>query len=126
MTDSPKYTLKWLFFGFTGRIRRSTYIWSTVFFVALNAYVVMSIVTTPKESTAFGLWGLAMLAMLIVSTWASIALSAKRLHDIGFSGFLSLLMFIPMASMIFFLALCVMPGEARDNQYGTSPIPSSR
>ena len=126
MTNKPDYTLTWLFFGFSGRIRRSTYIWSTIFFIALNTYVVMSIVATPEESTAFGLWGLALLAMLIVSLWSSIALSVKRLHDMGYSGFLSLIMFVPMASMILFLVLCVMPGQSGKNQYGAPPISASR
>jgi len=118
---ASKFTLKWLFFGFSGRIRRITYMLSSVFFVALYAYIIAEIMRTPKESTAFGLWGLAFLALMVVSLWASIALSFKRLHDLGYSGMLSFLMLFPMVSFVFFIALCALPGQPQRNQYGDSP-----
>ncbi len=121
MPAVAKYTLKWLFFGFSGRIRRVTYMLSTVFFVALYAYLVAEIMRTPEESTAFGLWGLVFLALMVVSLWSSVALSFKRLHDLGYSGMLSILMLFPFVSFVFFIALCAMPGEPKRNQYGDSP-----
>ncbi len=122
MPDRIQYTLSWLFFGFTGRIRRATYVWSAVFFVAIYTYVVVQIVQTPEDSALFGLWGLVMFAVLVVSAWAGIALSAKRLHDLGYSGLFALIMFFPMVSILFFALLCVWPGEPVPNRFGESPV----
>ncbi len=124
--NKPNYTLKWLFFGFAGRIRRSTYMWSAVLIVMFHAYVLIQIVTTPEDSIAFGLWGLVFLGLLLVSIWTIVALSAKRLHDIGFSGFLALAMFIPMVALICFGVLCFLPGQPGRNRFGESPLIGAR
>ncbi len=122
LRKTPEYTLKWLFFGFNGRIRRLTYMLSAVLIVAFHAYVVVQIVRTPEDSIAFGLWGLALLGLLIVTALVVAALTAKRLHDVGFSGFLALAMFIPMLSLVCFMVLCALPGQPGRNRFGESPL----
>jgi uncharacterized membrane protein YhaH (DUF805 family) len=122
MRSAPQYTLKWLFFGFSGRIRRGTYMLAALFFGAVFTYLVVQIVRTPEDSVEFGLWGLAFFAALLVSAWASVALAFKRLHDMGYPGYLAVLMFIPMASLLCVLALCFWPGEPGANKYGASPL----
>ncbi len=123
MQEEPDYTLKWLFFGFTGRIRRMTYVLSAVFFIAIYTYLLIQLVQAPKDSAEIGIWGLVLLAVLVISAWSSAALSVKRLHDMGFSGFLVILVFVPMVSMLFFLALAFWPGQPGKNQFGASPVP---
>ncbi len=122
MSTGTQYTLKWLFFGVSGRIRRKTYMLSAVFFVAVYTYLVVQITRAPEDSAQVGLWGLAFLAVLLVSAWSSVALAVKRLHDMGFTGFVAIVMFIPMASFLFFVVLCAFPGQKGANQYGESPI----
>ncbi len=122
MQDQPRYTLAWLFFGFSGRIRRSTYLWSAILFVAAYGYVVVQIVQTPETSWKFGAWGLVMMALIAITAWSLAALSVKRLHDIGYPGPLMVAIFIPVVSLLFFLALCLWPGEAGDNRFGASPL----
>ncbi len=122
MSAGTQYTLKWLFFGVSGRIRRKTYMLSAVFFVAVYTYLVVQITRAPEDSVQVGLWGLALLAVLLVSAWSSVALAVKRLHDLGFTGFVAIVMFIPMVSFLFFIVLCAFPGQNGANQYGESPI----
>jgi uncharacterized membrane protein YhaH (DUF805 family) len=122
MSAGSKYTLKWLFFGLSGRIRRKTYILSAVFFVAIYTYLVIRIYRVPEDTMEYSLWGLVLLAVLVVSAWSSIALSVKRLHDLGFTGFVAIAMFIPMVSFLFFMVLCVFPGQEGPNRFGQSPI----
>lgn len=122
MSAVTQYTLKWLFFGVSGRIRRKTYMLSAVFFVAVYTYLVIQITQAPEDSAQVGLWGLALLAVLLVSAWSSVALAVKRLHDLGFTGFVAIVMFIPMVSFLFFVVLCAFPGQNGANQYGESPI----
>lgn len=116
------YTLKWLFFGFSGRIRRSTYIWSAIFFVALYAFLIIQIALTPPTALKIGFLGLAVMIMVIVSVWCWLALSIKRLHDMGFSGFFTVLMMIPMLAFLVFLGLCFWPGQSGRNAYGEPPF----
>jgi uncharacterized membrane protein YhaH (DUF805 family) len=53
--------------------------------------------------------------------WASFALLAKRLHDLGQSGWWSVLFVVPFLGGLFWLALLVAPGDAFDNKYGPAP-----
>jgi uncharacterized membrane protein YhaH (DUF805 family) len=56
----------------------------------------------------------------ILFTWAKLALAAKRFHDLGKSGWLSLVLFIPLFGLIAVIFLLVAPGDDYDNQYGLS------
>jgi uncharacterized membrane protein YhaH (DUF805 family) len=64
----------------------------------------------------------------ILFTWAKLALAAKRFHDLGKSGWLSLVLFIPLFGLIAIIFLLVARGDDYDNQYGlsrSSGLPSS-
>src|SRR5689334_2292482 len=56
----------------------------------------------------------------ILFAWAKLALAAKRFHDLGKSGWLSLVLFIPLFGLIAVIFLLVAPGDDYDNQYGLS------
>ncbi len=99
-----------------------TYIWSAIFFVAIYAYLIVRLVRAPDESTEMGLLGLAFLGLMIVSAWASAALAFKRLHDMGYPGFLFVAVFIPVISFVFFIALAAWPGQPGRNEYGNPPV----
>jgi uncharacterized membrane protein YhaH (DUF805 family) len=47
-----------------------------------------------------------------------IAFSVKRLHDIGRPGIIAAVLFVPVISIIAFVALCAIPGNPGPNQYG--------
>ena len=47
-----------------------------------------------------------------------IAVTIRRLHDIGKSGWMQLVILIPLIGWIWFLVLMVNEGEAGRNQYG--------
>jgi len=51
-------------------------------------------------------------------TWAKFALAAKRLHDLGKSGWISLVLIIPLVGLIAVIFLLCASGDAFDNQYG--------
>jgi uncharacterized membrane protein YhaH (DUF805 family) len=62
--------------------------------------------------------------MLFLSQWVQIALVMKRLQDKALTGFLAVLLFVPMLNLLLLLALCVIPGDEGANLYG--PHPNSR
>jgi uncharacterized membrane protein YhaH (DUF805 family) len=56
---------------------------------------------------------------LILVTLAS---AARRLHDLGRSGWWSLLALVPGIGLIFIVALALMPGQNDENRFGPSPL----
>ena len=68
------------------------------------------------------------LAILFLFTWAKFALAAKRLHDLGKSGWISLALIIPFFQFIAVIFLLCASGDAFDNAYGpaqrkAAPLP---
>ncbi|WP_159295539.1 DUF805 domain-containing protein [Tenacibaculum maritimum] len=63
------------------------------------------------------IYGIYSLGVLI----PNIALSIRRLHDIGKSGWLLLLAFIPLIGGIYLLILFVTNGDSGNNEYGADP-----
>jgi len=61
-----------------------------------------------------GLYSLAIIA-------PSLAVGARRLHDIGKSGWWQLLWFIPVVGWIWIIVLLATDGVREDNEYGASP-----
>jgi uncharacterized membrane protein YhaH (DUF805 family) len=46
----------------------------------------------------------------------------SRFHDIGWSGWFILLMFVPLVNLIIFLLLVLVPGQKTGNKYGDPPL----
>lgn len=60
------------------------------------------------------------LALLPVN-WMILAVLAKRCHDRGMSGFLSLLWLVPLVNFAFLIFMGVMAGNPGPNRYGPGP-----
>jgi uncharacterized membrane protein YhaH (DUF805 family) len=61
---------------------------------------------------------LALVPFAVLFCWALLALAAKRLHDLGITGWFSLLMIVPGANLIMIIVLLMARGEDNDNCYG--------
>lgn len=95
------------------------------FFVPILIYAVINFTTSTVEGGSGGsnpilniilfLWGAVGLIFLIP---VIVSIYVRRLHDIGQTGLLTLLAFIPFASIIFYLYLQFVPGNESANQYG--------
>jgi uncharacterized membrane protein YhaH (DUF805 family) len=59
---------------------------------------------------------------LIVAAMGILKAVVSRFHDIGWSGWAVLLMFVPLVGVVTFLLLLVVPGQKRPNPYGEPPI----
>jgi uncharacterized membrane protein YhaH (DUF805 family) len=71
------------------------------------------------------LGGLLILIAAIGGLIVSVQFGVKRLHDIGWSGWLWLLQLIPLVGGIFALIMLVAPGTPGRNQYGPVSPPNS-
>ncbi|HYD76789.1 DUF805 domain-containing protein [Ramlibacter sp.] len=92
---------------FEGRASRSEYWWFVL------GYLLVSVAASIVSELLNALVGLALLL-------PSLAVGARRLHDIGKSGWLQLLWIIPFIGWIILLYWAVQP-SGPPNQYGEGP-----
>jgi uncharacterized membrane protein YhaH (DUF805 family) len=105
---------------FKGRARRSEF-WFTVLFTFLVSAALSIIFPGPTEmvwdmeveqtSAAENLWSLATLVPSLAVTW-------RRLHDVGRSGKYFFFIFIPIAGIIMLLIELTKDSQAGANSYG--------
>lgn len=109
------------FADFSSRSRRKEYWFFVLFYLLI--YIVLAIVDnmTGMAKAEYGgvgpLGGLFMLAMIV----PSIAVAARRLHDIGKSGWWQLLAIVPLIGAIVLLIWYVKDGEPGTNRFGANP-----
>lgn len=103
---------------FTGRAQRKEYWFYVLFYAA--AIIVLLII----DSVLFGLDGMHLFSTLfmLASFVPSVAVSARRLHDIGKSGWWQLLALIPLVGTIILIIWFAKEGDAADNAYGPNPL----
>ena len=100
--------------GFSGRARRSEYWYFTLFQCVISG--VLS--GLAQQSNIFGiLGGIFSLAVLL----PSLAVSFRRLHDIGKSAWWLLLALIPVVGAIILIVFCCKDSEPGENAYGPNP-----
>jgi uncharacterized membrane protein YhaH (DUF805 family) len=58
---------------------------------------------------------------LIVAAVVMLKAVVSRFHEIGWSGWAVLLMFVPLVDILALLLLLVVPGQKRPNPYGEPP-----
>lgn len=110
-------------FTISGRIGRLRYLaWSMVLvFAMLPVFAVVAGAFALSEVLGFLLGAVAVIALLVVS----VQIGVQRLHDIGWSGWLFLLNFVPFVGSVFPLLMMLIPGTAGANRYAPPPPPNS-
>lgn len=116
-----KWYLKCLnqYADFSGRARRTEY-WM---FILFNG--IFTILASIMDTLIFGIgldgmglfWVLYSLGIFI----PSLAVTVRRLHDVGMSGWLILLIFIPIIGWIWLFVLFVTDSQNGVNRYGQNP-----
>ena len=93
---------------FNGRAKMPEFWWFALFCV-VGAFVL-------EFASSYISWAFS-LATLI----PSLAAGARRLHDINKSGWMQLIVLIPIFGLLYLIYLLVQEGDAADNQYGAVP-----
>ncbi len=112
-------------FVFDGRSRRKEYWFFYLGYMILSiaAGIMDSMFTFRLEGLGIGVFSIILCLAMIVPT---IALSMRRLHDIGYSGWwvLLLLLTAPIVpvSVILVIGLGIYPPNPGTNEYGPNPI----
>ncbi|AFQ46635.1 DUF805 domain-containing protein [Burkholderia cepacia] len=109
---------------FEGRARRAEY-WYFALLTSVVSIICQLITMVGHDAGAISLLvtivaAVASLALVL----PSLAVTVRRLHDTGHSGWLLLIAFVPLVGGILLLVWMCSRGTNGPNRYGTDPIPA--
>jgi uncharacterized membrane protein YhaH (DUF805 family) len=118
----PQYAIRSVFsqyIGFSGRASRSEYwIWwgfLVVVFVAIGAVALL-----------FGSTGQVVASLVSLALFLpNLAVTVRRLHDVGRSGFWLLLVFIPLIGGLVIFVFLLLDSQSEPNKWGQPPYGST-
>ena len=109
-----------------GRARRLEY-WSFILFswlttiAAFLPFLIAMAVAGDRESPLAVLLIFPPVLWMLFLFIPNIALASRRLHDVGLSGWLYLVSFIPYVGGFFMLVIACIPSQPMPNHYGLAP-----
>ena len=112
--------------GRIGRLRYLGYSWLAMFVLCFFIGIVAAVALPAMSRGGAGGTGMAFLALLYIPVFAVALIMAKRrLNDLDHSGWLSILMLIPLLNFFFGLYLIFGSGTEGSNNYGPAPAKNS-
>ena len=116
-------SIKDMFFSYRGRLNRKPFILRGLLLSVLSS-VMSSVMTemTEASSTVMHLLALLPLLLMVVLSVGTFMLIIRRWHDLGKSGWLTLLMLIPLLNFLVLIFLWVKKGTDGPNAYGDDPL----
>ncbi|MDX8444718.1 DUF805 domain-containing protein [Mesorhizobium sp. USDA-HM6] len=109
----------WLFFKTSGRVSRAAYFLGGLLVALVQAFPLYRFTLVPEGSAESNMWSFVFFLTFLASLWSNIVLAVKRLHDFDKPGIAALVLFVPVVSIVAFLVLCLFPGQAGSNRYGS-------
>lgn len=126
--DQP---LKWVWFSFSGRLNRKAY-WLKGFVLvgmvglAVQVFAVLAglLAGTSDLGAILGTSALLVVAlpMMVFNFWVGLAISVKRAHDLGHSGWWLLFFLVPIYNLWIAIVMGFFRGTPGPNAYGPDPI----
>ena len=108
------------YFNFSGRAQRSAFWYWTLF------SIVGALIASVSDWATFGIeWGTVSPIngiFSLITFIPCISVAARRLHDIGRTGWWLLLILVPIVGWIILIIWYCQQGEAGTNQYGPNPL----
>jgi uncharacterized membrane protein YhaH (DUF805 family) len=112
-----------LLFSFSGRIPRSAFWISVCILFPLGVLVGFTPYVSEAGGIAKGIILTVYAVWLVLSTWISLAVYAKRWHDCSKSGWMTLVLLIPVIGFFWFFGyLGFVRGTPGSNQFGDDPL----
>ncbi len=105
---------------FEGRARRKEY-WVFVLFNIIFALIAMTLDNVLGMASDVYFYGPVYILYAIAVTLPNLAVSVRRLHDTGRSGWMMLISLIPIIGGIWLIVLFAVEGQAGENEYGLDP-----
>lgn len=113
--------LSWVLLSFDGRINRRQYVVASAIVILVTIAGVSGIdgLHSLLGDTNTGALGR---AVVLVSRAALLALGAKRAHDLDQTGWLAIVMLLPVVRVAAMVAFALLPGSTGRNSFGTQPV----
>ncbi|QNH07357.1 DUF805 domain-containing protein [Pseudomonas sp. B11D7D] len=110
-------------FSVNGRIGRVRYLGWTMAMLLCMLPLMLLFAGASAMSSVLGtlIMGVGVIAMIVIGVFIGV----QRLHDMGWSGWLWLLNFVPVIGTVFALLMLIIPGTQGVNRYGPPPPPNS-
>ncbi len=89
--------------------------------VSVVLFALILVITPGLPEWGQGIMGLIVLAISLPLLMSQFCAMSQRCRDIGYSGMLVLLNFVPFVSMLFQVLLLILPGTKGPNKYGPDP-----
>jgi uncharacterized membrane protein YhaH (DUF805 family) len=105
---------------FSGRARRKEYWMFVLFNIIFSVVAIMldNVLGTASKDLGYGvIYGLYVLAVLL----PGLAVTVRRLHDVGKSGWWIFISLIPLIGSIWLLVLLATDGQPGENKWGVNP-----
>lgn len=112
-----------MFLTYHGRLNRKPYILRGLL-VGITSSILSNVmgVMAQSSSLALNLVSLVLLVVVLALCVVSVMLMIRRWHDLGKSGWFSLLLLVPLVNFVVGLYLWVKKGDDGPNQYGEDPL----
>jgi uncharacterized membrane protein YhaH (DUF805 family) len=107
----------WVFARFDGRIGREVFWLGNIFLISMLAVLVRPTLDPETGEVALQSGGIGVVFM-IAAMVSTLAIGAKRFHDLNVSGLFTVLLLIPVVSILVTIGLGVIPGHSGPNAYG--------
>ena len=110
--------------NFNGRARRKEYWMFTLFFMLFllaSIFVFGALIGILGDNTGTILGGIILVALYFGHLVPALAVTVRRLHDTGKSGWMYLLVIIPYIGSLIIFIFTVIKGDRGDNKYGPDP-----
>ena len=110
--------------NFSGRARRKEYWMFTLFFMLfllVPSFVFGLLIGMFPSETVLISGGIILAALYFIHLVPALAVTVRRLHDTGKSGWLYLLALIPYIGSLIIFIFTVIKGDRGDNKYGPDP-----
>ena len=111
--------LLWLLLGLSGRVSRGVY-WLCYVLVICVQSAILAQLFGGEQASYYRVAAAIGPAILLATLYSNLAVSVKRLHDVGYSGFLALALLVPFVNVAFSIWVGVLPGTAGPNRYGAA------
>ena len=116
-------SIKDMFFSYRGRLNRKRYILRVLLVSVLMGLINGGMeVMLESDSTALHIVSLLLLLVVLAGGVSSIMLAIRRWHDLGKSGWYTLLALIPLVNFFVTIYLWVKKGTDGPNAYGDDPL----
>ena len=112
-----------MFLTYHGRLNRKPYILRGLL-VGITSSILSNVMGVMAESSslALNLVSLVLLIVVLALCVVSVMLMIRRWHDLGKSGWFSLLLLVPLVNFVVGLYLWVKKGDDGPNRYGEDPL----